>query len=176
MKLFLYLNGKTSHQKKKRAIGINCNLYGYLYYKTKKSEAVQFENNTNIFSPKSAGKDIQPWPVALISSDCFESFSRLSNVYVTEGVITTRNNRMQFTLPGPEAKNNMLRETKECIWRELSMTFATFVFSENGFAIIPPPPPPPAFDVISEKRLETKKNVFQKLLKQSFATKEILFG
>ena len=51
----------------------------------------------------------------------------------------TRNNRMQFTLPEPEAKNNILRETKECIWRDLSMTFATFVFSENGFVIIPPP-------------------------------------
>ena len=32
-----------------------------------------------------------------ISSDCFESFSLLSNV-VTEGVITTRSNRMKFRL------------------------------------------------------------------------------
>ena len=32
-----------------------------------------------------------------ISSDCFESFSPLSNV-VTEGVITTRSNRMKFRM------------------------------------------------------------------------------
>ena len=35
--------------------------------------------------------------LAWISSDCFESFSILSNV-VTEGVITTRINRMKFRL------------------------------------------------------------------------------
>ena len=35
--------------------------------------------------------------IAWISSDCFESFSPLSNV-VTEEVITTRSNRMKFRL------------------------------------------------------------------------------
>ena len=36
-------------------------------------------------------------PLAWNSSDCFESFSPLNNV-VTEGVITTRSNRMKFRL------------------------------------------------------------------------------
>ena len=39
-----------------------------------------------------------PLVIAWNSSDCFESFSPLSNV-VTEGVITTRSNRMKFRLP-----------------------------------------------------------------------------
>ena len=44
---------------------------------------------------------LRPLGLAWNSSDCFESFSPLNND-VTEGVITTRGNRMKFSLPlGP---------------------------------------------------------------------------
>ena len=44
---------------------------------------------------------LRPLGLAWNSSDCFESFSPLNND-VTEGVVTTRGNRMKFSLPlGP---------------------------------------------------------------------------